>query len=795
MKKKINSNPIRLLPGLLLLSLAVICFCGCSEQPGKTSDIPGYILPSDLRDSLPAEVIAKVAALHNDMKAGKDPSFENVSPIFPKMKYPQAIVGVKEHVGRFYVSWDGRIICPPLHVFFRLGRDTTTFGEEAENLSRSLVDGYLPVITTTYTHEGLVYEETVYGYSPDFSTSKPLAAFIRMKVINPSSDARESRLTVCFQNVAEEGKYKLPKKDVPVSEKLSLIGKNIQNEKGNVIFCSKQAGGIFDKDRLLFDFKLNSGTEKEFVFCFPHLPIQKIDESNLTNGSFDEGLDKVRAFWKEVVERGMELNVPEPIVTNAYKTWLINNFLLAEEDIGSGYYEVHDAPYFYTSVYGFASAMYLNTLTTRGYFDEAKKCVDMFIGFQQENGFFTGKKPDIIPHQNGSIIYAICQLYRTTGDKEWFQKIVPHVIKACDAIILDRRSNMQPGDGVNPATYGLLSEYRYCVDGVGKATYAREYLGNAWCWAGMNEAAIALGELEGEYKKESERLKKEAEDYRRDIFSSIEKTVIKEKGVTFLPLVITDTAIYKTMGESEMSMYYNILSPRMIESGIFDRKDKRINWIPDYLEQSGRLVLGMPRWRGSGGFDPHFIAGYALTNLRLDRIDKFLLSFYGIVAYGMARETFATNEHWFITTGTSNYLNVGEKHWASARQPHLHSTVESIRMTNMMLIREEGDEIWLIWGTPRKWLEDGKKIEIKKANTVFGSFDFTVESHVSDDYIKTDIHAQLRKSPSVIRLKVRHPEGKKIRKVEINGESWKNFNNEVIDVVPHEGNVSVVAHY
>ncbi len=780
---------------LIFFAVFIFSFTQCNKEPGKTAKLPGYIIAADLYDSLQPVSREKISLLAADMKAGKEPSFDNVAGIFPQMKYPQAIVGVKEHVGRFYVSWDGRIICPPLHLFFKVGRDTLPFGNEEQNVSRSLMDGYLPVVNTNYKHEGLDYEETVFGYSHDFSTANPLAAFIRMKVINHSPENKESRLTVCFMNVAEEGKYRLPKKDVPVGEKLSMKGNNILNEKGEVIFCSKQAGGIFQKERLVFELKLNSGEEKELLFCFPHHPLQNMDKCKLAGVSFDEGLEKVRAFWTNVAERGMEVNVPEPIVTNAYKTWLINNFLLAEEDTGRGYYEVHDAPYFYTSVYGFAAAMYLNTLTTRGYIEEAKKCVDMFIGFQQKNGFFTGKKPDIIPHQNGSIIYAICHLYRTTGDKEWFKTIVPHVIKACDAIILDRRSNIQTENGFKPATYGLLSEYRYCVDGVGKATYAKEYLGNAWCWAGMNEVAVALGELDGEYKAESERLKREAEEYRNDIFASMEKTVIKYRGFTFLPLVVTDTAIYKTMGESEMSMYYNILSPRLIESGIFDREDKRINWIPDYLEQSGRLVLGMPRWRGSGGFDPHFIAGYALTNLRLDRINKFLLSFYGLVAYGMARETFATNEHWFITTGTSNYLNVGEKHWASARQPHLHSTVESIRLTNMMLIREEGDEIWLTWGTPRKWLENGKNIKVKKANTVYGSIDFTVDSHVSENYIITDLHASLRKSPAMIRLKLRHPENKMIRKVEINGEPWKDFKGEVINMKPVDGDLSVVARY
>ncbi len=58
--------------------------------------------------------------------------------------------------------------------------------------------------------------------------------------------------------------------------------------------------------------------------------------------------------------------------------------------------------------------------------------------------------------------------------------------------------------------------------------------------------------------------------------------------------------------------------------------------------------------------------------------------------YGLSKcDTYSTNEHWFITTGTSIYGNMGETHWSSARQPLLHSSTEMIRLTNMMLIKEE----------------------------------------------------------------------------------------------------------
>ena len=784
MKLKIKFSTVTAV--IFLFTIAGL-FPGCKEQPAKNNELPGYLLPTDLRDTLPADVIGKMITLNKEMNKGKDPSFENVSGIFPKMKYPPTLVGVKEHMGKYLITWDGVIVCPPLHISFKVGKDTIPFGRvEEENVSRSLLDDYLPVVTTSYKYDGLAFEETVFGYSKDFLTENPQLASVRMKVMNSSGEKKDTKLSVCLRQV--EGRT-----DVAFREKLRMKNNGILDKDGKVIFWSKQTGGVFEKNNLTYDLSLNPGDEKEFYFHVPHLPVSGKDINIFSNMTFDEGLKKVRVFWKDVVESGMQINVPEDIVNNAYKTWLINNFLLAEEDKSRQHYEVHDAPIGYEHVYGFAASMWLNTLTTRGYFEEAKKCADLFIRLQRPHGGFSGER--FIPHQNGSIIYTISQLYRMNGDDKWFRTVAPHVIDACNMIIDDRSKSQELVNEEKPVTYGLLSEFRYCEDGVGNSTIAREYLGNAWCWAGLNQASIALGELGGEYEKESVRLKKAADEYRSDIFASMEKAKIEDENLTFLPMVVNNTTPFKTLQESTLSHYYNILSPRMLESEIFDIDDEKIYWVPKFLEQRDGLVLGLTRWLGFGGIDPHFVAGYALTNLRLNEIDKYLLTFYSLISYGMARETYSTNEHWFIVTGTSNYGNLGETHWLSARQPHLHSTTEMIRLTNMMLLKEEKNEVWLAWGTPRKWLEDGKKIELRKAQTCFGTFDVSINSHVSEEYINTELTTSLRKSPSVIRLKLRHPEGKKIKKVEINGKQWNDFKGEVINIYPEDGNMSVIAYY
>lgn len=785
MKTKTGTGPV--IAAFFALT-AVLLFTKCTEQPAKTSELPGYLLPSDLRDTLPVDVLAKVKVLDTEMKQGKDPSFENVSPIFPKMKYPPSLAGVKEHMGKYFITWDGAVLCPPLHVSFRVGKDTTAFGRvQEENVTRSLLDGYLPVVTTSYKYEGITYEETVYGYSKGQSTENPQVAFIRMKAGNPSGERKETKLMVCLREIKGT-------KDLPFEENLVMKGNGVLNKEGKIIFWSNQDGGMFDKNSLLFNLALEPGESRELFFSFPHLPVENENVALLKQPSFAEGMEEVRVFWKDVVDRGMQVNVPEEIINLAYKTWFINNFILVEEDKSKQYYEVHDA-FYYESVYGFAAAMWLNTLTTRGYFEEAKKCVDMFMKLQRPNGAFSGKMQPIIPHQNGGIIYAICQLYRTTGDREWFKTLVPQVIKACDWIIEDCAKNKNLAEGQKSVAYGLLSEYRYCVDEVGNRTDAKEFLGNAWCWAGMEQASVALGELGGEYAGESARLKKAADEYKSDIFASMEKAVIKEDNLVFLPMVITNTTPFKTLQESRLSNYYNILSPRLLESEIFDPADEKILWIPEFLEKRDGLILGLARWTNSVNIDPHFVAGYGITNLRLNEIDKFLLTFYGLISYGMSRETFSTQECSDIVHGINIYGNQGEKHWASTRQPHLHSSSELIRLLNMMLVKEEKDEIWLTWGTPRKWLENGKKIEVKKLNTCYGPFDFTIDSHVSEGYIKTDISASLRKSPAVIRLKLRHPEGKKIRKVEINGEVWKDFQDEIINIEPDTEKLTIIAKF
>ncbi|MGI6574198.1 MAG: hypothetical protein ACOX19_12585 [Fermentimonas sp.] len=779
-----------------ILFLVFICLphkvMGQKDIDSNTYD---FIMPNDLFNALGKDAQQKVLFLTNKMKQGRDPLFEDISKIFPNyMNYPKTLVGVKEHKDKILLSWDGAIVFPPMYISFEI--NDTPFGRENEkNISRCLLDSsYLPIVVTKYKYDGLQYEQTIFGYSKDFSFDNPLIAYVRMKVINPSDQPVKTKLTLWFRGtgVHRAGYWwaaDCGRQIVHCPRKLSLERNKILDENGDFIFISDISPNTFKDDKLSFELTLKPNEEKTLDFRIPRRIIRP-DEFNLLDISFEEALGKVKTYWKELVESGMQIEVPENIVNNAYKTWHINNFLLTQQyKLRYPDYRIVDAPFFYEAVFGYASAMYLNTITTGGYYKEAKKTAGMFQSLQRPNGAFSGEHNYIVPHQHGAILYTICQVYRKGRDAEWFETMVPDIIKACDWIIRERGKSMKMENGRKTVLYGMLPEYRYNEDLLGGQTYTHDYLGNVWCWAGLNEAAIALEEIGGVYGNESIRLKKEASKYKEDLFASMGKAIIKHNDVIFLPIVITNKKPFENLQESRLAHYYNILAPRMLESEFFDIDDERIHWVPDFIEKRKGLILGLARFGQSPWLiDPHFIAGYGITNLRLNRIDKFLLTYYGLISYGMARDVYSTQE-------VSDILNGTNQNWDTLRQPHLHSTSQLIRLTNMMLVKEENDELWLAWGVPRRWLEDGKDIKVKKAQTCFGPVDYNIESHVSKGYIKTEFSLSVKKQPSAIRLKLRHPDQRKIKKVEVNGKNWVDFEEEVINLYSFGGDLSVVTYY
>ena len=62
--------------------------------------------------------------------------------------------------------------------------------------------------------------------------------------------------------------------------------------------------------------------------------------------------------------------------------------------------------------------------------------------------------------------------------------------------------------------------------------------------------------------------------------------------------------------------------------------------------------------------------------------------FYTLLAANVSHETLTTCEWWSNT------------------QPHVHSISSLIRMFRTMMVQERDGALYLLQGTPRRWLED-----------------------------------------------------------------------------------------
>ena len=93
-----------------------------------------------------------------------------------------------------------------------------------------------------------------------------------------------------------------------------------------------------------------------------------------------------------------------------------------------------------------------------------------------------------------------------------------------------------------------------------------------------------------------------------------------------------------------------------------------------------------------------------------------------------------------------------------------------------MLVRESDDHtLMLMQAAPRAWLENGKRIAVSNAPTWFGNVSYQVQSSAAAGRIQATVELQAREAANSVLLRLRHPEGKPMKDVTVNGKEWKDF--------------------
>jgi hypothetical protein len=406
---------------------------------------------------------------------------------------------------------------------------------------------------------------------------------------------------------------------------------------------------------------------------------------------------------------------------------------------------------------------------------------------------------------HGSMLYAMAEHYWLSGDRAWLAEHVGNLKAACEWVLRQRREWSRNAGG-NTWMSGLISP---CEMG-DYADWRSLYQTNVFFWRGLKQAAEAIAVIEPEA---GSRYRQEAEELREAIVKAAERSislapVMRVKDGSYRRYIppqpylrgLCDRITNPFGGAHAGSLVMDSdLGAASLGLGVLPGDDPRLDELLDVLEDDLYLDNWMVRrhtearkpgrpdsWFSIGGY--YYQCGYsqsALAHLFRDDVPNYLRSMFNQYAADVDPEkAYQFREH----PNRTGEGNGGDKTFEVA------AFLERMRA---MFVMEEGTRLWLARGTPRSWLEEGKRISVENAPSHFGNVAYGIKSEVDSGRITATVGMPSRGVGSAIWLRLRHPKQAPLRSVEVNGQPWTGFDpsKEVIRLDGLQGTLAITARY
>jgi hypothetical protein len=392
------------------------------------------------------------------------------------------VIGLKDYAYGTRITPDNKLVIHDgdgklSNVLIRFGQQLIPLAPQA---TKTLMDGWLPVVSVTAEDGKVVYEFTFWA-TPLPSVKEWEKAFdwpiegenflnwILVKVTNTSQTSVEAGFKV------------------ESSEPSSLTYK-------------------------AFTQSLSPGEEAQTAISIPFSPLKEISDSSIEDAKL--WLVRTVEYWKGVMSKAARIRVPCDKAMQAFLASLV--YQLIDSDHG----ELHPGEGFYDEFYIRDGAYQVMQLEEASLTDIARKAMESFLSHQRPDGRFESQKDQF--DANGHACWAFWQFYKITGDRQWLIKIYPQMQRAADWASKARRQNSAdssfPGVLPNaPADGEYLWDGKHHIVG-----YDFWNLRALLCTA---DAARVLGK-----NAEGEELLREAELYRKAI-----DTAWKQTGLDYFP--------------------------------------------------------------------------------------------------------------------------------------------------------------------------------------------------------------------------------------------------------------------
>ena len=684
------------------------------------------------------------------------------------------------------------------------------FGTDWAQTQTRYLDGYLPATITSYRQGNFTFDEKLYVTAPDAALYGTVA---EVTVTNQSAAPGETAFTLAMGHRANQrgpGPQTSPFYFDPqvTSYRLDAGRHAVRSSDGALIVYAEAEGqweGTPRENHLRYPLSLRANESRTLRFFVPSVekPLQTVDA--LHTFAWQNSLEDFRSWWNRELTSGMQIDLPEPALTNIYKNLLAQALIITLDDSLVRY-----GAYFYETYFGIEEGWPAVALAQYGYPDVAQKILSIMLSPE-----LMDKKNYHHQYRNGLEPWYAVTIFRLTQDRAWLERMAPDLAAAADWTLRVTAENK------DPKYPGILPRHAYGGD---INTPAYSFYANATCWRGLNDTALAFRIL-GRHG-EAEKYQQAANDYRQRLLQLADRIADRSGKLPFLPMSFEIGAshdyrerepAYDFLGINAPSSntwvylgnYWNLFAPMMLELKLFEPNDARSRWIPDYMDARGGILAGLVRF--TLGLDQIYGKGYYESLLEQGKRDEFLTSLYGILAHGASQNLHSFPEvagifplrvsnaamwrehqrnlwNWYFEWGW------GFEGWQNCEgEPLSAGPGMALQILRMALVREtvenpQPDTLRLLDGAPAHWFDPGKRIAVRNAPTFFGKISFDTESSSSG------VRAHVTRAPGFRARQVILRLPRPVDSVTIDGKPWSNFSGEEI-TLPEGESLEIAASF
>lgn len=568
-------------------------------------------------------------------------------------------------------------------------------------------------------------------------------------------------------------------------EKAELESKNqvLFIKKGEKILgICKIENGIseINKESIVIKRPIIPGSSIKLFVIIPSDTNLNIDE--LRQIKEEELLDKTVEYWENLFEDSTKIDIPEPLLNNVIKASQVHCLIAArsEEDL--------IAPWIASMSYGPLESeahSIVYGMDLMGWHEFSKKSLEYFISKYNDAGYLT---TGYTLMGTGWHLWTLAEHYRLTRNKEWLMEHADKLSRVCDWIMsqcektkkIDMEGEKVPEYGLMPPGVGAdwnRFAYRFAIQG-------------HFC-AGLNGVGSILKDinypLADKYIEGGRELSKSilrAFDWNK------ERTPVLplSNGEWILPYP-PNLYTFGTSGEMfpgedyGRSWAYDVeLGPHhLIPLGVLEPQSRDTENIIQHMEDY--WFLHSDYWfafNGEGDYpeevnkkDPFNLGGFSKIQpyytriveiyAMRDEVKPFIRSYFNAIPSLLNTENLSFWEH---------FHNIGA--WNKT-----HETGWFLVQTRKMFIREDKDSLWLAPFIPSYWLEAGKQIAVKNADTYFGKVSYDLHSKLDNNEIEGNVYLKKDVDFGKIILRIRHPSNKSIKKVLVNGVEYGKWDSQL----------------